>query len=46
MDSDNFWRIRIGSYRVLYELSIPKILSGFIELDIEKMLINKKGIIT
>ena len=21
MDSDNFWRIRIGSYRVLYETS-------------------------
>ena len=20
MDSDNFWRIRIGSYRVLYEI--------------------------
>ena len=43
MDSDNFWRIRIGSYRVLLKLSIPKILLGFIKLDIEKMLINKKA---
>ncbi len=36
MDSDNFWRIRIGSYRVLYETSPDE--SGRVPSDVNLKL--------